>query len=134
LIDSRKNLSELDASQQKALTALLACETVADAAKKSRLGVATLYRYLRDANFKAHYRAARTEIVEHAIAQLQRDCATATKTLREVCEDQTAPASARVSAAKTILEGAVKAVELQDLMTRLEEVERRLPGDEDTDK
>jgi hypothetical protein len=57
---------------------------------------------------------------------LQRDCVTASKTLREVCEDANAPASARVSAAKVILDGAIKAVELQDLTARLEEVERNI--------
>lgn len=126
MIDSDENLSDLDASQQKALTALLSCETVAAAAKKSKLGEATVYRYLRDEKFKAAYRAARSELVEHSIAQLQRDCVVASKTLREVCEDKTAPASARVSAAKNILDGAIKAVELQDLTARLEEVERNV--------
>jgi hypothetical protein len=114
----------LDASQEKALAALLSCETVAAAAKKARLSEATLFRYLKNETFKAAYRRARAEVVEHAIVQLQRDCATASKTLREVCEDVKAPASARVSAAKAIFEGAVKAVELQDLAARLEELER----------
>jgi hypothetical protein len=113
----------LDASRQKALTALLSCETVAAAAKKARLGEATLYRYLRDEKFKAAYRAARSEIVEHSISQLQRDCSIASKTLRAVCEDKKAPASARVSAAKAIFEGAIKAVEMQDLMARIEKLE-----------
>jgi hypothetical protein len=48
----------------------------------------------------------------------------ATKTLRAVCESTEAPASARVAAAKTILDGAVKAVELQDLTARLEALEQ----------
>jgi ribulose 1,5-bisphosphate carboxylase large subunit-like protein len=47
--------------------------------------------------------------------------------LRSVCEDSEAPASARVSAAKAILDGAVKAVELQDLAARVEELEAALP-------
>jgi hypothetical protein len=118
--------SELDAKQQKALTALLGANTVPDAAAACRMSEATIYRYLREDNFKAHYRHARAEIVEHAITQLQRDCATASKTLRMVCEDGAAPASARVSAAKAILDGAVKAVELQDLTARLEEIEKNI--------
>jgi hypothetical protein len=127
LIDSSATYSDLDASQQKALAALLSCETVAAAAKKAKLGEATLYRYLADEKFKAAYRAARSELVEHSITQLQRDCAIASKTLREVCEDKQAPSSARVSAAKIIFDGAIKAVELQDLAARLEAVERSLP-------
>lgn len=123
---SEPNFADLDPAQQNALSALLNSPTVADAAKKARLSQATLYRYLREPSFKAAYRHARTEIVEHAITQMQRDCATASNTLREVCEDKQAPASARVSAAKTIIDGAVKAVELQDLTARLEELEKTI--------
>ena len=86
----------------------------------------TLFRFLSDQTFKLHYRQARAEIVEHAIVQLQRDCATAAKTLREVCQSSEAAASARVAAAKTILDGAVKAVELQDMAARLERLEELL--------
>ena len=117
---------ELNNNQQRALAALLKSDTVEAAAQACRLSEATLYRFLADPNFKARYRQARTEVVEHAVVQLQRDCATATRALREVCEDTKAPASARVSAAKAILEGAIRAVELHDLKARLEEVEAAL--------
>lgn len=123
---SEKSADELGAKQQKALTALLSNGTVPEAASACGLSEATLFRFLRDETFKAHYRHARSEIVEHAISQLQRDCATASKTLREVCESSDAPASARVSAAKAILDGAVKAVELQDLAARMEELEKTI--------
>ncbi len=129
-----KTAGELDAKQQKALTALLSHNTVPEAAKACRMSEATLYRFLRADDFKFHYRHARAEIVEHAITQLQRNCATASDTLRAVCEDKDAPASARVSAAKAILDGAVKGVELQDLTARLEEIERSLPKEEKGNK
>ena len=41
------------------------------------------------------------------------------ETLRSVMQDAEAPASARVSAAKTVLETAIKAVELEDLEARI---------------
>lgn len=90
---------------------------------------ATLYRFLQDETFKAQYRIARGLIVEHAITQLQRDCETAARTLRGICENSTASASARVSAAKAIIDGAVKAVELNDLAQRVEELEQKLAGE-----
>ena len=131
MIDSGEKLPELDASQAKALTALLSCPTVAAAAKRARLGEATLYRYLRDDVFKSHYRAARSEIVEHAIVGLQRDCAVAARCLREVCESESAPASARVAAANSILSHAIKAVELQDMAARLEALEAKEEKDDE---
>jgi hypothetical protein len=121
-----KPIDEIPPKQQKALAALLNCSTVPEAAIACGMGETTIYRFLRDAAFKAQYRHARAEIVEHAITQLQRDCATASRTLREVCEDKIAPSSARVSAARAILDGAVKAVELQDLTARLEELEKNV--------
>lgn len=128
------NAAELNAQQQKALSALLNNNTVPDAAKACGMSEATLFRFLRDEPFKVYYRQARAEIVDHAITQLQRDCATASKTLREVCESQDAPASSRVAAARAILDGAVKAVELQDLTARIEEIEHNLPKDEKGNK
>lgn len=124
---------DLDAAQGRALAALLSCATVAEAAKRSRLSEPTLYRYLRDETFRAAYRRARADVVDHAITQLQRDCAIASKTLRDVCEDAGAPASARVAAARIILDGAVRAVEVQDLAARVEALEAQLKegaGDE----
>lgn len=125
MTDSSANLP---AQHEAVLAALLAQPTIQTAAKQAKVSEATVYRCLRDDEFKTRYRKARTEIVEHAIVQLQRDAATATKTLRAVCEDKDAPASARVAAAKAILDGAVKAVELQDLTARIEALETARSG------
>jgi len=45
------------------------------------------------------------------------------ETLRSVMQDKDAPASAKVSAAKAILETAIKAVELEDLEARIAALE-----------
>jgi ribulose 1,5-bisphosphate carboxylase large subunit-like protein len=46
--------------------------------------------------------------------------------LKDVAENEDSPASARVSAAKTILEMAMKAVELDDVIRRLDELEKAI--------
>ena len=51
--------------------------------------------------------------------QVQQATGEAVETLRKVMQAADAPASAKVSAAKTILETAVKAVELEDLEPRI---------------
>ena len=119
-------LTELDAKQEKAIAALLSHPTVPAAARACGSSEATLFRYLRDDNFKAHYRRALAEVVGHAISRLQNDCSAAAKALREICVSKEAPASARVAAAKAILDWAVKAVELQDMDERLEGLEAAL--------
>ena len=69
------------------------------------------------------YREARRAVVQHAITRVQHATGEAVETLRAVMQDTTAPASAKVSAARAILETAVKAVELEDLEARMAALE-----------
>jgi hypothetical protein len=90
----------------------------------------TLHRWLKDAAFQAAYRAARRQVVQHAIVQVQHATGTAVQTLLAVMQDPEATASAKVSAAKTILDTAVKAMELEDLEARIIALEQQAqPGD-----
>jgi hypothetical protein len=61
--------------------------------------------------------------VQHAIVQVQSATGEAVEILRSVMQDTDASANARVSAAKAILETAVKAVELEDLEARIAALE-----------
>ena len=63
--------------------------------------------------------------MQHTIAQVQQATGEAVETLRTVMHDADAPASARVSAAKAILETAIKAVELEDLEARIAVLEHQ---------
>lgn len=121
MIDAGENLN---AKQEKALLALLSCGEVKQAAKDSKVGEATLWRWLQEPLFQTQYRAARRQLVEVALLQLQSDGTKAAKVLREIAEDKTAPASARVSAAKTILEQSIKGVEQLDVLERIEALEQ----------
>ena len=51
-----------------------------------------------------------------------------TRRLADVAQDVSCPASARVSAARTVLELALKGVELEDLAVRVEELESQVAG------
>jgi hypothetical protein len=114
---------KLTAKQERALVALLDCGETKQAALTAGVGEVTLWRWLQRADFQARYRAARRQVVEGAIAQLQRDCTIAVRVLRDVAEDKSAPASARVSAARTILKQSINAVELIDMQERIERLE-----------
>jgi hypothetical protein len=121
---------KLSAKQERALLALLDCGETKKAAKIAGVAEGTLWRWLQLPGFQARYRAARRQLVETAIAQLQSDCTIAVRVLREVAEDTEAPASSRVAAAKTILEQSVSAIELMDLQERIERLEDLLPEQE----
>jgi hypothetical protein len=90
------------------------------------IGERTLLRWLQeDRAFQAAYRTARRHVVQHAVAQVQQATRLAVDTLCHVMQDPEAPASARVSAAKTILETAVKGVELEELEARITALEQQ---------
>ena len=109
-----------------AIVALVTEPTIADAAKKAGISHATLHRWLQIKDFKDAYREAKREAVSAAIARLQRTATEAVDALRDVMNDAESPASARVSAARSILEIAIKAVELEDFERRLEALERMI--------
>jgi DNA-binding transcriptional MerR regulator len=110
---------KLSRKQDQALTALVTCPSITEAAAQCELAEVTLRRWLKQDGFQAAYREARRAVVQHAIVQVQQATGEAVETLRSVMQDNESPASARVSAAKTILETAVKAIELEDLEQRI---------------
>jgi hypothetical protein len=119
---------KLTPKQERALVALLDCGEIKKASETAGINEATLWRWLQSPDFQTRYRAARRQLVETAIAQLQSDCTVAARVLREVAEDRQAPASSRVAAARTILEQSIGAIELMDLQQRVERLEQLTPG------
>lgn len=114
---------KLTRKQDQAIAALLTCASILDAAQACAVAEVTLYRWLKDPAFQTAYREARRAVVQHAITQVQRATGEAVETLRSVMQDTTTPASAKVSAAKTILEMAMRGVELEDLAARIAALE-----------
>ncbi len=121
---------KLSAKQEAALLALLSHGTIEASYEAAGVSKATMWRFMQLPEFQARYRAARRQLVETAIAQLQQDCTIAVRVLREVAEDREAPASSRVAAAKTILDQSVSAIELMDLQERIEKLEELSPEQE----
>ena len=110
--------------QEQGITALLVQGSLQAAAEASGVNEKTLRRWLRDdAAFQMAYREARRQVVQQAIVQVQQATGEAVETLRQVMQAADAPASAKVSAAKTILETAMKAMELEDLEARIAALE-----------
>jgi len=88
----------------------------------------TLWRWLREELFQTRYRAARRDAVEAAIASLQASSSVAVRVLMEIAEDTQAPGTARVAAARAILDQAIEAVQVTDMIERLEKIEAIVAG------
>ena len=120
---------KLSLNKQKAIAALISEPSIPKAAKVVGVGEKTLWRWLKDENFKKEYQASRNQIVIQVFAQVQAGLTEAVNTLREVMKNKKAPASSRVSAAKTMLDIGVKSIDVEDLEKRISEIEERINGD-----
>jgi hypothetical protein len=96
--------AKLSHKQELAIAALLVHPTVGAAAHAVHISESTLLRWLKRADFRAQYYAARQEAIHRAIGQLQQTASEAVTALRAVLNDTAAPTQARVAAAKTVLE------------------------------
>jgi uncharacterized protein YggE len=113
-------MAELSRKQGEVIAALVTMPTITEAATRAGVGERSLFRWLRaDATFQAAYREARGQAVQQAITRIQQATSTAVKTLESVMKNTKAPSSSRVSAARAVLEMALKGVELEDLETRI---------------
>ena len=110
--------------QDRAILALLTEPTVEAAARSADVVPATIWRWSQQADFKSRLRAARRAVVEGAIGRLQQAATEAVDTLRRTLSCGTP--SVEVRAAATILDQAIKAVELFDVVERVEQLEARL--------
>jgi hypothetical protein len=117
---------KLTRKQEQAIAALLLEPTLATAAMRCGVSEITVWRWLKRPEFQAAYREARRAAVNQAVAHLQQVCGEAVETLRAVMRDGEKPSSARVAAARSVLDLALKAIELDDLDVRLTALEQRL--------
>jgi|SRR6266511_3721863 len=108
--------------QDVAIAALLTEPTLEAAARRAGVSESSLLRWLRDPAFRAEYRAARRAVVEQAVSGLQHATSEAVAALRRnlTCGMPTV----EISAAKAVLDFAVKGVELIDLAERVEMLEQ----------
>jgi DNA-binding MurR/RpiR family transcriptional regulator len=119
--------AKYDRQQEAAIIGLLTKPSIDAAAKHAGISGPTLWRWLQEPGFQAEYRKARRHALGQATAQLQQASSAAVGALKEIIEDKEAPSSARVTAARTVLEVAVKAIEVEDLEVRVQALERS-PG------
>jgi len=114
----------LSSRQARSIPLVLGAKSIAEGCKAAQISTVTWYAWLQDDGFREMYRDVKRQAFESSLARLQVITAEAVETLREVATDQKAPPSSRVSAARSILETAFKAVELGEMEERLSELEK----------
>ncbi|HMV46680.1 MAG TPA: hypothetical protein PLD20_13930 [Blastocatellia bacterium] len=119
-------IERLSTKQQRAIEALLTEPTTRAAAAAAEVSEATIWRWLAEPEFSIAYRAARGRLLESTLTALQSASVDAVVCLREILNDKTAQVSARVSAAKSVLELGLKAREVLEVEERLAYLEKAL--------
>lgn len=113
----------LTGKKKLALEALLTNSTRKAAAMAAGIDEKTLRGYLENETFLGEYRRAFTRMIEETTRAAQMALSPAIATLRSICEDTEAPAMARISAARCILDMGMKLTEINDIELRLEALE-----------
>ena len=122
LMAARKSM--LGRKQEETIAALLTQRNLDEAAKAAGISMRTLMRWLKVPDFQAAYREARRTAYSQAVAKLQQGATAAATTLLKVMLDQGTPASMKVRAAECVMNHSSKAIEIEDIETRVGELER----------
>ena len=113
----------MTAKQHKALAALLTYPTYEKAAEAAGITSRTLRVYMQDPEFRAAYEKAFAGLVETATRQAQQSLTPALFALRAIVQDKSQSASARIQAARTLLDYGLRLTEITDIIKALEEAE-----------
>ncbi len=110
--------------QNKALQGLLCKPTKREAAAYAGISESTMRSYLSNTEFMSAYREAVTSLLDDATRESQQALSPALSVLREITTDTEAPATARITAARSLLEYALRLTEFTDVMSRMTELEK----------
>ena len=108
-------------NMEKALNALIATNTVKDAAKQCGLSEQTLFRYLKDTEFLAEFRSRGRALYDASTARIAQSTERAVYTLRRNLDCKRPAAENR--AAQILLENATKRIDTDEILKRLEALE-----------
>jgi hypothetical protein len=116
--------SKFGGKMEAAIAALLSQRNHEEAAVAAGVSKRTLNRWLKLPAFQSAYLQARRAAMFQANARLQQAASAAVSTLLKVMVDASTPAAVRVRAADSILARGNQGLENEDLVARLDAVER----------
>lgn len=115
--------SGLDGRKSRVLTALLTSQSKEEAAKTAGVSTRTVRRYLAEPVFSAAYEAALNQQVDEALNISKAGLVEASRTLRDVMGDSGASPTAKVSAARAMLDFFERLAEFREVERRLDALE-----------
>lgn len=98
-------------SDEEIISALLACSTVSEAAKKCGLATRTLYDRMNNKSFQLLYNGAKADILRKAVFLITGKLTEAVEVVGEIVSDTSVNPAIRLQAAQTIINSTVKLTE-----------------------
>lgn len=118
---------QLTPKKQKAITALILCPTIKQAAESSGVPANTIYKWRqRDPSFMSAYREARLSQLHQAQNMLLQAANKAVLALVAILDDVKSDVFAKVKSAQTILEYGFRTYEQDRVESRLDSLEQLL--------
>lgn len=110
-------------NDEQILAALIATGAVRPAAKVAGVSETTIRTRLADPDFRVQYEKAKSEILTEACDALSARLTSAVDALYRVLDDDSTPATVKVSAADAILRHGLRYVETANIIRRLDALE-----------
>jgi len=115
--------AKIGRKKEEAIVALLTYRTTEEAARAVKISAKTLLRWQKEAEFATALRMAKRSAFDQSLARLHHLSGAAISTLGKVMMDPATPPSTKVRAADSIWSHTVKAIELEEIETRLAALE-----------
>lgn len=116
--------NELNERQKRMLAFLLTCKTIKEASKKAGVRLATVFKWMRDPEFKAELERLREEIIGDVVNRLKIHCMQATEVLVDLLGSQSE--TVRRGAANDIISHTQSFMTLRDIEGRVEALEQSI--------
>jgi hypothetical protein len=116
--------AKFDRKKEPAIIALLTHRTVEEAARAVGISANTLPRWMKEQEFDAAYQEARRTVFSQSIGRLQYASGAAVTTVLKIMLDSNVPATTRLRAAEVVLNLGTKALEMENIVARVAELER----------
>jgi transposase-like protein len=112
--------------REAAALALISSQTITEAAQAAGISESTLYRWRQEPEFQAIISRVKAEALDNASNRLAALSTDAVSTLQEIAGNKSMPPTQRVSAARAMLETAFKLREQDEIISRLENLEKTI--------
>ncbi len=117
--------AELTHQQHLAIAEILTASNLEEARRRIKIAKGTLYKWLHDPAFQTELRRQRQAAVDCTFERLKAGLTQAVDKLLELLQADDLP-GIQLRAAQTLLDQGIKAIELQELESRLETLEQEV--------